>query len=322
MKSEQKHLLLFGISIIITMSMVGIAEILNKGELIFPEIAALCAGAIIAPGKTWNSDKYTSWGLMCFSSLIGIIIVRYAHFPLTIQCIVTFALIVALLLITGSEFYPAISAGVLPVLTHTGSLYYFASVCVFSLLVFVCEFILQKYNLKEQYTVVKKPLTREKLVRFVCLIIFYAIFACFALAYDEIFLIIPPLIVAFVEMSNKDGKAYKKSFDIWLILSIAGGLGFLLNFMINSLGWSHFICTLIVVLVMYIIMYASKLIFPPAGAICLLPYILPAKNIYRYPLEVMIGGAVFIIAARLISKYTDKLNNNESDPTNNAVDQI
>lgn len=319
MKTEQKHLLLFGISIIITMSMVGIAEILNKGELIFPEIAALCAGAIIAPGKTWNSDKYTSWGLMCFSSLLGIIIVRYAQFPLYAQCIIAFAAITVVLLVTGSEFYPALSAGILPILTHTGSLYYFASVCAFSMIVFACEFILQKYNIKENYSFEKKSITREKAVRFACLIVFYAIFAVFALAYDEIFLIIPPLCVAFLEMSNKESKAYTKAFDIWLILSIAGGLGFLLNFMINSLGWSHFICTLIVVLVMYIIMFATKLIFPPAGAICLLPFILPAQNIYRYPLEVMIGGAVFIIAARLISKYTDKLINTVKESSVNSA---
>ena len=36
----------------------------------------------------------------------------------------------------------------------------------------------------------------------------------------------------------------------------------------------------------------------------------------------MIGGAVFIIAARLISKYTDKLNNKESASIDTTVDQI
>lgn len=305
MKFEKKHFLLFAISIIVTMAMVGIAEVLNKEAIIFPEIAALCTGLIIAPKKVWNSDRYTSWGLMCFSSLLGIIIVRYAQFPIFLQCIVALCAITLILVITQSEFFPAICACMLPVLTQTGSLYYVASVCVFSALLFIIEALLLKFNLKDAYTVDKIKLGKRGILKYILIVASYSIFLAIVLYFDEVYFIVPPLCVTFFEIAT-DEQSTKRPFDIWLILSIAAGLGFLLSFMINSFAWSHFGCTLIIILIMYVIMFLTKLTFPPAASICLLPLILPTSNMYRYPLEVMIGSAIVIIIGNLIHVLVKK----------------
>lgn len=307
MKFEKKHFLLFAISIIVTMAMVGLAEVLNKEAIIFPEIAALCTGLIISPKKVWNSDRYTSWGLLCFSSLMGIIIVRYAQFPLFLQCIIALCVIVVVLMITKSTFFPAICAIMLPVLTHSGSLYYVASVCGFSAILFIIEALLVKHNLKDAYTIDKMHLNKTRIAKYLLVVIAYSLLLTLALHFNEVYLIVPPLCVTFFEIAT-DEFSKKRPFDIWLILSIAGGLGFLLSFMINSFGWSYFGCTLVIILVLYIVMFLTKLTFPPAGAICLLPLILPSDNIYRYPLEIMIGGAIVIILGYIINKLVKENN--------------
>jgi hypothetical protein len=51
---------------------------------------------------------------------------------------------------------------------------------------------------------------------------------------------------------------------------------------------------------MIFIMEHMKVYIPPAGALCILPMLLPAKMIIGYPVQISIGAALFMGLSLLI----------------------
>ena len=44
-------------TVLIIVAMVGTSELMHEKEVIFPEIAAIAVGAMLAPKFTWNTSK-------------------------------------------------------------------------------------------------------------------------------------------------------------------------------------------------------------------------------------------------------------------------
>lgn len=66
------------------MLMVAFAEYTGEREIIFPEVAALVIGGWIVEKQPWKVSKLGMVTLMTLCSMVGIIIVRYVHIPLTL----------------------------------------------------------------------------------------------------------------------------------------------------------------------------------------------------------------------------------------------
>lgn len=64
-------------AIIVVAAMVMAAELLHEKEIIFPEITALATGALVAPKRSWQTNRLLMVALIAVCSVTGVLIVQY-----------------------------------------------------------------------------------------------------------------------------------------------------------------------------------------------------------------------------------------------------
>ena len=290
------------IAAILTCVMVLIAELTGEKEIIFPEIAALVIGAWIAEKQPWTVNKRRIFLLMTISAFAGVCIVRYLHFPLIAEVVLSFVIIGAALTFAGTTLLPVISACILPVYMGVTSWVYPISVSVMAFLIILFQWIMEKNGLRRK-NVYKKPESDYKMecAKWVKLgaVLFLILLLPFKSNY--LFITAPPLIVAFAEMSNIKCPARKHPFKIYSILVLAAFSGTALKEVLNMyLHMPLVLCAILACIILFMTFERLNVLFPPAGAILLLPLLLDGWDLKWYPLEVTIGAAVFIAAAMLL----------------------
>lgn len=125
---------------------------LKDREVIFPEVAALAVSLWVADKRIWNVRGYEIPLLMTLSAVEGVILTRYAIIPLFVQLTVAFALSALLMSLLRIPLIPSIAAILLPVLLHTESWYYPASVALMTTVMAIGTKLLQSFGLKEPLT--------------------------------------------------------------------------------------------------------------------------------------------------------------------------
>lgn len=65
--------------------MTAASEGLREPEVIFPEIAAIATGALLAPRLVWKVNKKRIFGYIMLCAVLGMAIVRYCPFTLTVN---------------------------------------------------------------------------------------------------------------------------------------------------------------------------------------------------------------------------------------------
>ena len=137
------------ISLALAAGMVAASELLHDKEVIFPEITAVAIGALAAPKQSWNVSRLRLLLTITAAAIIGVGLV-FVPIPPVIK--VPLAMVCAVACVTASktEFLPAISACVLPVLLGTKSPVYIGSVVVMTSLILLAQLILEKCGLREK----------------------------------------------------------------------------------------------------------------------------------------------------------------------------
>ena len=135
--------------LILAAGMVAAAELLHNKEIIFPEITAVAIGALTAPKQSWNVSRLRLLPTMTAAAVIG---VGLAFLPLPAVVKIPLAMLCAAACVTISEteFLPAISACVLPVLLETKTPVYIGSVVVMTSLILITQLVLEKAGLREK----------------------------------------------------------------------------------------------------------------------------------------------------------------------------
>ena len=124
------------ISLALAAGMVAAAELLHEKEIIFPEITAIAIGALAAPRQVWNTSRLRLLLTITACAAAGVGVVWLVPLPLAAQIPIGLILAFALITASGTEFLPAVSACVLPVLLGTRSPVY-----ILSVIVMICHFI-------------------------------------------------------------------------------------------------------------------------------------------------------------------------------------
>ena len=118
-----KNQLLLLMTIPIVTVMTAAACLLNNKEIIFPEIAAIAAGGLMAPNLAWNMDKKRILLFILLCAVLGVGIVILIPLPLWAQMSLAFLLAQILYLCSGTTFAPMLSAAVLPVMLQTDTVH-------------------------------------------------------------------------------------------------------------------------------------------------------------------------------------------------------
>jgi hypothetical protein len=297
---NKKFLIPLILTTVLATAMTAAAEVAGDPEIIFPEIAALAVGYLYAPKRSWQVNSTRLFILISGCAVIGLLISMYMPGPLYLKVLVSFLIAQLIYLYSGTTLAPLNSAIVLPVLIGTRSVSYLISAAVMTLSVIVCRALLEKTGIREKEKFIVQPRPdREAFLRMLLRICVTAVLAVPAIFAGLRFIIAPPLLVAFTELVDhwRPGTA-KKPHRVILLLTACAAVGDLSRYLITvRLHLPMAAATAAAILIVLLILKATGLFMPPAGAMAILAMLIPEEAMARYVPAVAVGSTVFMLTA-------------------------
>ncbi len=297
------------VAILLVVLMFAVAGYADEKELIFPEIAALAFGVWVMEKPPWRGSALNLWLSPTLAAFTGFMILRFFPYSPFFMISVAFVLVALQLKLMRSAVLPSLSAAILPLVVHADSLFYPLSVCVLTGIIAIGHLLKDRPGRPYSPPNLPHMAVREKMTgrEIVPGLLFWAkllagilIVSAIALKSNLLFMIAPPLIVAFVEISKPNGPLRHKSWGIIILLVLAASSGVLwLHFIHYVLHWPIWISAGLTITSVFLFYHVMRLSFPPAAAIALLPTIIPAGNLWVYPWHVLFGSTAFL----MISKF-------------------
>jgi hypothetical protein len=292
------------ITMMLIMVLFAMVDIYAEKEILFPEIAALALGFWIFEKSPWQAGWLAIWVSPTLAALTGVLLLRYVPLPTVSLIAIAFIVVVLQLKVLRSEVFPSISAAILAIITHATSWLYPFSVGVLMGIIVLGKFFLEKFRENRASAEPSADMIElsEKGNGLVPELIYWGklfagvlIITAVALRSSFLFMIAPPLIVAFVELSRPDQPLRRAPAKAVLLLFLAAATGVLWFYLITDVLhgplWLFSGLALGTVFVMFHALQAS---FPPVAAIALLPVLVPEIYFWKYPLHVLAGSFLFV----------------------------
>ena len=281
--------------------MVGAAEILGNREIIFPEIAAIATGALLTPGLSWRTDSLHTFAAITVCAALGLGIVLWMPGAVWLQMSIAYLLASAVFLCSRTSFAPMLSAAVLPVLLQTRSPVYLAAACSLTALILLVRRILVKCGIKDAapFTPLPRP-DRQSLLQALLRWGIVSIVIFLALKLGLRFAAAPPLLVAFTEFWKPDAVSRKRPAAVIALITLCAvcGAGLRLT-LCETLGLPLCIAAALTMLSVFGVMHWIGLMLPPAAAIAVLAFLIPAEQLFVFPLQILCGIAALVAASFL-----------------------
>lgn len=305
MKKFIKNIIPYISTLLLVGLMVGIAELLNEKEIIFPEITALAVGYMVAQKRSWKVNGKRMLLLITICATVGVLIVRYSGLTLFPQMIIAFSFAQILFMFSGTTFAPFVSAIVLPVMMQTKSFIYPISAVVLTILVIGFHQLFLKMKIREDEEYIPVMLnSKDDIIDTALRIVCVAIVGFVAIYFDFKFVIAPPLLVAFTEFSRPRNKVRNKPIKTVLVITGCALVGSLSRYLLTiKLELPLTVSALIATLIMLLILTYTKMYMPPVGAITILSMIIPEISVITYPLQIFVGSVVIILLSRVFFKW-------------------
>ncbi len=301
MIKKQKWLLQLTAVIFVTV-MVLAAEGLGEREILFPEIAALAVGALAAPRQSWQTNRVRMVASIAVCATGGVLIVRLVPWPLWGQMLLAFAICQGMYLFSRTTFAPMISAMVLPVLLGTTSWVYPIAAVVLTAGIAGLQFLFEKVGIREKLPFSPLPLPGRQdildtLLRILCAgaVIFAAVLTGWRMCAA------PPLLVAFTEFSRCGSRARSTPLRTIFLVSLCGCCGALCRWLVSAVaGLPLALAAAAAMSATLLLMWKMKQYLPPAGAMAILPMLLPVEQVKLFGIQVFIGVSIFMGLALLL----------------------
>ena len=305
MKQFIKNIIPYISTLLLVGLMVGIAELLNEKEIIFPEITALAVGYMVAQKRSWKVNGKRMLLLITICATVGVLIVRYSGLTLFPQMIIAFSFAQILFMFSGTTFAPFVSAIVLPVMMQTKNFIYPISAVVLTILVIAFHQLFLKMKIREDEEYIPVMLnSKDDIIDTALRIVCVAIVGFVAIYFDFKFVIAPPLLVAFTEFSRPRNKVRNKPIKTVLVITGCALVGSLSRYLLTiKLELPLTVSALIATLIMLLILTYTKMYMPPVGAITILSMIIPEISVITYPLQIFVGSVVIILLSRVFFKW-------------------
>lgn len=301
MKQFIKNIIPYISTLLLVGLMVGIAELLNEKEIIFPEITALAVGYMVAQKRSWKVNGKRMLLLITICATVGVLIVRYSGLTLFPQMIIAFSFAQILFMFSGTTFAPFVSAIVLPVMMQTKSFIYPISAVILTILVIGFHQLFLKMKIREDEEYIPVMLnSKDDIIDTALRIVCVAIVGFVAIYFNYKFIIAPPLLVAFTEFSRPRNKVRNKPIKTVLVITGCALVGSLSRYLLTiKLELPLTVSALIATLIMLLILTYTKMYMPPVGAITILSMIIPEISVITYPLQIFVGSVVIILLSRV-----------------------
>jgi len=304
----KKQGIIYGMVVLIVAVMVGAAELFQQNEMIFPEITAIAVGALMAPKLAWRTNRIRILTLIMICAVLGIGTVLLVPGPTWIKITLAYGAAQGIFLLSGTSFAPMISAIALPVLLGSESIVYPIAALVLTTLILGCHIVLEKTGLKEP--VAFSPVRAEKrdwqdaALRLALV----AVTAWVVLRFECRYVIAPPLLVAFTEFSKRSSGARKMPVKVVAAIALCGLAGAVCRGVIHLfLGLPLTLAAVTATILMILILTRLKAYVPPAGALCILPMLIPAEKVAGYPLQILAGAVLFMGLSLMLFRTKNQL---------------
>ena len=292
---KQNHII-YSMVLLIIAAMVGAAEVFHQHEIIFPEITAIAVGALMAPKMSWNTSRIRILVFIMICALLGVGIVIFVPGPVWFKVTLAYGIAEVVYLCSGTSFAPMISAIALPVLLGTESAVYPIAAFLLTTLILGCHVILEKAKIKPSVLFLPVKVEKQDWLDAVKRLLLVAFAAWLALLLDCRFAIAPPLLVAFTEFSKRSSGARKMPVKVVSAIALCGLAGALCRyFIVLALHLPLTLAAILAGIFMILILTKLNVFVPPAGALCILPMLIPETAVIGYPLQILAGAALFMV---------------------------
>ncbi len=286
-------------AVAVAAAMVGAAGLLGEPEVIFPEVMALAAGALAAPRLAWRTSPARMVALIAACSTAGVLVVRAVPAPAWVQAVIAYALCQVALPFTGTTFAPMVSAAVLPVILGTTSWVYPAAAVALTTLVAGARRALERLGLRdaEPFSPLPSPVPAKAPAVALRTVLGGAWLAgCVAAGMP--FCAAPPLLVAFTELSRPGCPARSKPWKTVLLVGLCAAAGAASRLALCvALGLPLVAAAAAAAAASLALMRAFGRYLPPAGAMAILPMIVPAQALPLFPVQALVGIAVLALCS-------------------------
>lgn len=291
------------------------AAVLKNEAVIFPEILAVLIGCVCTDKLPWKTDNIHTFIMMTISAAAGFAISVFMPFPLYVKVLIGFVFPGLLIILTDCTMMPCLSACLLPIYLEETSVLYPAAVSVMTAGVIVIrQLLINSGNKEASFKFHYTPDFVYDLGVWSKMFVIFAVLAAVPMVLfglvqkyipnivqidsEIVFFLAPPLVVTFAEGFCRNLRG--RRFRIWFVISVAAVTGALLRFIgVDLFGISPCVPAVLAAGVTLLEMRLMNIMFPPAGAVALLPFITEG-NVFMYPPLVSLGCIVVLV---LSSRY-------------------
>mgnify|MGYP003295371579 CR=1 FL=1 len=296
---------IYSMVLLIVVVMVGASELFHQHEIIFPEITAIAVGAFMAPKLSWKTSRIRILIFIMICALAGVGIVLFVPGPVWFRVTLAYGIAEVIYLLSGTSFAPMISAIALPVLLGTESPVYPIAAFLLTVLILGFHVILEKVKIKEPVDFTPVKVQQQDWIDAVVRLGLVLITAWAAIKLGWRFMIAPPLLVAFTEFSKKESGARKIPVKVVAAIALCALVGAGCRYLIvMELHLPLTLAALVAAVGMILILTRLKAFIPPAGALCILPMLIPDEAVISYPMQIFAGAALFMILS--LTVFRDK----------------
>ncbi|MCH4053947.1 MAG: hypothetical protein LKG38_00835 [Atopobiaceae bacterium] len=297
--SFQKRWLPILLGGLFVVAMVWASVALSMPEVLFPETTAILCGAWIQPRQAWNVSRPRMLALMGAGAVFGLgANLLLPWMPLAARATLGYAFCALAMNVAGADMTPMLSAAILPMLLGTDSFVYPIVVVSLVVLVELGQVALERVGLREpiEYHPFRPP-WRQVLRSWGRKLAVFMLTACPAYAASAPFLAVPPLLVAYTELTRPDFSLRLRPWRAWAALAIAAVIGCAGRDAVEILELPSPLVVAVAYACLVLAWDGLRTWLPPAGAVVLLAFLVPWQGPWLYAVEVAAGGAVWVAAA-------------------------
>ncbi|MBQ9044902.1 MAG: hypothetical protein IJ112_03025 [Oscillospiraceae bacterium] len=300
--NQQKFIIKNALAVLFLTGMVFVSERTRQPAVLFPEILALLIGMWITPRMPWRVSRWEIPVLMTLCAVWGIVISRWLPAPTAVKMGAAFFGAACALLCVHATLLPIFSACILPILIGEQSWVYPVAVCGMTVLLCAGQTLFERVGLRAPQACPRWAWRgHEEVLRWGILIPVTTMIAAAAIALGYPCVVAPPLVVLLSELSFPDSPVAAKGARVALVTILCACVGAAARWGLQvQLGLPLWLAAFAAAAGALTILSLSRLPFPPAGALAILPMLLPKSLVVSYPLQVGAGTLLFLLVDRLI----------------------
>lgn len=285
-------ILLSGIFVV---AMAAVSDITSCSEILFPEITAIVCGAWIQPHQAWNIDRPRMLLLMGSGAVFGVLLNLFVPGPMWVRAVLGYAFCALMMNIVAADMTPMLSAAISARAPRHEGVGLSCRRDRARLAGLPGQTALDHAGLREPLDC--HPFRLPKDQAFTSWMKRLAVFAAIsAPAYflNQPFFAVPPLLVAYTELTRPDFTLRLRPWKGWCALAGAAMTGSLARAAVEAGALPLELALALAFVCLILIWNGLRCWLPPAGAGLLLAFLVPYHGPLMYGLEAAAGAAVWV----------------------------